>query len=929
MRAPISAAFIVALAIGVTPLASAQLLEGLLDRDQAETDASATDADSADGPTGSDQASADGFGDASSDQTPAETPDVANDDSEDGTDSSSGTFGSFGEAFSEPTIMVDGEEVTTDQKCIEDSTGFIRCKPASGTIGILGDGRFVYLNALEGTESVELSIVAEFGEVSVNDQSRVLELDENDNPTWTRPSPVDAGANPEGNDSTTLTNGLLDTADNTAKNDGALFCADVSFLPDGRMIAVGGTDYYSEVGVDGLPVGVVELEGLKNSRIFDPETETWTQSGSMEYGRWYPTTITMPDGDLFVASGVTKLLKPVYPEDPLQSGRNVVQTETYDIETGEWTTNPASAQRSLPLFPRLHMLPNGQVYYNAGGQSFNPFGQSYDQALWNIAGAYDPDTQQWTDLGYAGLPLKFNEIGLGSLASTLNPTNINGDQLKRTLRELVGQTLTNPLGAVKQLLSTPIDGRVLERVIGSGMRGSTSSTMLPLRPDANGGYHEAEFLTAGGVPTYVTLNSPGGYLPLSSSRIDTVTTNGDDMAYESRLTGPLNRPRWYGSTVMLPNNQVMIVNGGTRDGVVVPGLENPLPQSEFFDPETETWTDGPIATRERTYHNIAMLMPDGRVIVGGHSPINTAYLSFVNLEQLGFAPYDGRDPSFEIFTPAYAERDDRPVIEDAPTEMSTNGETFTITVDDANVVDEVQLIHRNASTHLVKANQRSVVLPILSQSGNEVTLQMTGNPAVLPPGPYMLFVSKVADDGMRVPSESTPMDITVGDGVVEQPAPADTGDGDSLLSGLSIGGSENSRATGGPVSPILPVTDLLTGVLTALPSPQEAATSGPETAEALAGAGRGAVEVLLDTLVSLPEAGTGLLADLGSRRGTGSEDGDADSAAPSEGQAETDGDNSAPAEEEMASSEQTAASSEEDSGLLGGLFSAAEDQDTE
>nr|WP_252971411.1 hypothetical protein [Marinobacter sp. DS40M8] len=134
--------------------------------------------------------------------------------------------GTFSEPFAEPTIIVDGEAVETDEKCITRADGMDECKPAAGTMALLKDGRLLYLNALEGTENVELSIVAEFGEVSVNDQTRVLSLDENDNPSWIKPSPLDAGANPDGNDSETLLNGteldgLLDTADNTSANDGA------------------------------------------------------------------------------------------------------------------------------------------------------------------------------------------------------------------------------------------------------------------------------------------------------------------------------------------------------------------------------------------------------------------------------------------------------------------------------------------------------------------------------------------------------------------------------------------------------------------------------------------------------------------------------------------------------------------------------------
>ena len=74
----------------------------------------------------------------------------------------------------------------------------------------------------------------------------------------------------------------------------------------------------------------------------------------------------------------------------------MVQTETYDPACGTWSVNGPLAERTLPLFPRLHMLPNGHVYYNAGGQAFNPFGEGYDQALWNLSATYDPATQTWS-----------------------------------------------------------------------------------------------------------------------------------------------------------------------------------------------------------------------------------------------------------------------------------------------------------------------------------------------------------------------------------------------------------------------------------------------------------------------------------------------------------------------------------------------------
>ncbi|MEY2479030.1 MAG: hypothetical protein QOG87_4345, partial [Actinomycetota bacterium] len=123
------------------------------------------------------------------------------------------------------------------------------------------------------------------------------------------------------------------------------------------------------------------------------------------WGRWYPSAVTLADGDVFVASGVTKLLKPVYTDQKNlpNSGKNVPQTETYSAATDTWEDNGPSGERSLPLYPRLHLLPNGHVYYDVAGQVFNPVGYAYDEVLWNIAATYDPETKAWSDLGIPGL----------------------------------------------------------------------------------------------------------------------------------------------------------------------------------------------------------------------------------------------------------------------------------------------------------------------------------------------------------------------------------------------------------------------------------------------------------------------------------------------------------------------------------------------
>ncbi len=499
--------------------------------------------------------------------------------------------GEFSAPRAEPTI--NGEK--TDEKCVKGTPpdtnvgeGFI-CKPAAGTLAALPNGKIVYWDALEGTENNRFSIVTEGGKTFTNDAARMLDLGkDNANFSWTPTKPFDGGANPNGNPGEPLIPGGQTTE---TYNDGALFGSHQSFLPDGRILVQGGTDYSLDPGVDGIPFGAVELTGLKATRIYDPKTNAFTQTGDTGSRRWYPTLLEQGDGTYLDFSGVGKLIKPVYPEHPQDSGTNVKAVERYDPATGKWSVLPASADYDLPLYPRMHLLPNGHAFFNGSGQSFNPFGQSTGEANWEYLATLDPKSNKWKQLGVANT-------------------------------------------------STPL---------APGFRGSTSSTLLPLTPDPDGAYTKADLLTAGGV---FGPPSPGSYFATDQSSITTVDTAGGKEKVSQKATGPLSQPRWFGQNILLPTGEVVVFSGANVDEVVGPGTEMPVQQSELFDPATKKWT--PIATQHnpRTYHNTAVLLPSGEVLVGGHATISTLYLNNTTLPG-GFAPHDGRDPSFEVFKPPY------------------------------------------------------------------------------------------------------------------------------------------------------------------------------------------------------------------------------------------------------------------------------------
>jgi galactose oxidase-like protein len=595
--------------------------------------------------------------------------------------------GAFGTPFAEPGPNCPHEFAGSDGTAAD-----IKCKPAAVSVVMLPDGRILYWDGLEAEENINLSIVNEIGDKAVNDQSRVLDLS-GPSPSWIQPTPVDGGAN--GTDYTehllpNLPAPLNQVFGDQGQAPGALFCSDQVFLANGDVLVPGGTHYYEEPRLPGSDLGVSELEGLRDTRVFDPVTNTWSQSGRMHHGRWYPSLVTLADGRVLVAGGVTKLAKPIYPSHPLDSLDNVAETETFDPSTGQWTQNPQSANHTFPLFPRLHLLPDGNVYYDAAGQVFNPFGESIYEPMWNIAAVYNPSAQSWKNVGV--------------------PFGVSVD--------------------ANHLLNTGVT---------AGFRGSSFSIMLPLKPP----YTQASFLSAGGVLGV----TPGAYLANASSQVDTVdTAAGDKMT--SKATSPLNNARWFSTGVMLPDGKVMAFSGGNRDDVLGPGTSFPVKQAEEFDPATGKWTPMASGNEPRTYHNTAILLPTGQVLVGGHSPIST--LDAYNTTIPGGFPPGFRNPSFEVYNPPYMYWGDRPTISGAPDQIGY-GHNVTIATPDAADIDKVELIRNTALTHLVDGDQREVELPVVSRNADSVTVASPPRSAVAPPGPYMLFIDAKSDKG-DVPS---------------------------------------------------------------------------------------------------------------------------------------------------------------------------------
>jgi len=135
-----------------------------------------------------------------------------------------------------------------------------------------------------------------------------------------------------------------------------MFCNGMVVLKDGRAFINGGTLAYDPF-----------LGSLK-STLFDPATNTFDDVQDMAHGRWYPTVLTLGDGRVMTFSGF------------LETGTNTNTTvEFYTVGSG-WS-QPFTAPFTPDLYPRLHLLPNGKVFYSGPSP---------------VSQLFDPSTTTWT-----------------------------------------------------------------------------------------------------------------------------------------------------------------------------------------------------------------------------------------------------------------------------------------------------------------------------------------------------------------------------------------------------------------------------------------------------------------------------------------------------------------------------------------------------
>jgi Domain of unknown function (DUF1929) len=173
-----------------------------------------------------------------------------------------------------------------------------------------------------------------------------------------------------------------------------LFCAGHTLLSDGKVLVNGGH--------------ITDHHGIPDANIFDPATLTWSSKPSMAWGRWYPTTTTLANGEAVTIAGRDQQGLPV---------------KVPEVWTGSAWRKLTGASRSLPYYPRTFVAPDGRVFY-AGENSGTLYLSTAGSGSWTAAGRRLYGTR---DYGSAVMyqPGKILYVGGGRTTNTAETIDLN------------------------------------------------------------------------------------------------------------------------------------------------------------------------------------------------------------------------------------------------------------------------------------------------------------------------------------------------------------------------------------------------------------------------------------------------------------------------------------------------------------------------
>lgn len=315
------------------------------------------------------------------------------------------------------------------------------------------------------------------------------------------------------------TSNSLTSVDNTTDD---VFCSGHAFLPNGQLLIAGG--HYAS-----------DNNGTRTTYLFDSSSNKWTLSNLlMANGRWYPTVTTLANGEMLVVSGSMTS----------SSGVNLIP-EIWQTNSGGGWRELGSASYALPLYPWMHLAPNGQVFIS-GPSSDTRYLDTSGTGAWRFVAKH-----VYTGGRKSGSSVMYDDGKVLVMGGGL-PTN-TAEIIDLNASSPVWQSVTSMAYARSQMNATLLpDGKVL-------VTGGSSSTA----------YNDATLAV------------------LPAEMWDPATKSFSTMA-------SMHVPRMYHSTaVLLPDARVLSAGGGHPPAKGTTDQRN----AEIYSPPYLFQTDGSPALR--------------------------------------------------------------------------------------------------------------------------------------------------------------------------------------------------------------------------------------------------------------------------------------------------------------------------------------------
>lgn len=510
-----------------------------------------------------------------------------------------------------------------------------------------------------------------------------------------------------------------------------LFCSGHAFLPDGKLLVAGGTQRYEVL--DGKVTKAAGGMIVKNE--------------NPDHGQSFPkgTEFVAPDGRTYRAD--TAFTVPPAVKTIVPNGATVAPSQTtVFVESevdGAVGVNPNPTQYTitgLTGVDRNNMYGMAQKL-TLDKQDFQGIADSYE---------FDPISEQYVRVGdmaekrwypsLVGLPSGdvLAVSGLDGTGQILPGQNEVFDPATKTWTER--PDLFRYFPTYPALFQTSVAGKLFYSGSNAGYGPATAGrqpgfwNLKGNTFDPVSGLRDADLMEtsgsafAGPVQDQKVIVVGGGGVGesnRSTARIDVV----DLKQNRPRFTpGPnLPAPTRYPDVVQLPNDDLLISNG-SRDYRGKGQSDNLL--ASLYHPSTNTLSPAADPSVGRDYHSEGILLPNGQVMtLGGNAlfsdPADTKPATF--------------EKRLEIYTPSYLFHGPQPVISKAPAE-ATLGATMTVSTPSPGSIAAARLIRPSAATHATDLEQRTVALDVGDNPDGTLRLGIPGDPTIVPPGYYMLFL---------------------------------------------------------------------------------------------------------------------------------------------------------------------------------------------